>query len=89
MAASGDSRAIAEIHVRAWQGAYHGILPPHVLGALSVEARASTWAARISEGASILVAEDEGSAIVGWASFGLSRDEDMECMLHPSAGHGA
>ena len=44
VAVVGDARAIAEVQVRAWQEAYREILPAHVLHALSVGARASTWA---------------------------------------------
>jgi ribosomal protein S18 acetylase RimI-like enzyme len=75
VAVVGDARAIAEVQVRAWQEAYREILPAHVLHALSVEARASTWAERIAAGSSILVVEEDG-AIAGWTFFGACRDAD-------------
>jgi hypothetical protein len=71
-----DAEKIAAIHVSAWQSAYKGILPAHVLVSLSVEERAHMWRDVISEqhGTVLLAIAPQGE--VGWISFGPSRDED-------------
>ncbi len=46
-ATANDARAIAEIVVRGWQVAYHGILPNDFLAGLSVAAREVAWQARL------------------------------------------
>jgi GNAT superfamily N-acetyltransferase len=71
-----DAEKIAAIHVSAWQSAYKGILPAHVLVSLSVEERVHMWRDVISEqhGTVLLAIAPQGE--VGWISFGPSRDED-------------
>jgi len=44
-----DARAIAEIHVRAWQWAYRGQIPDEILDGLSVEHREQGWRRQLSE----------------------------------------
>ncbi len=77
-----DADAIAAVHVASWRAAYDGIVPRSVLDRLSVERRAAFWRDALGEtgGVGIWVA-DEGS-VVGFASSGAARDEDLE----PRAG---
>jgi GNAT superfamily N-acetyltransferase len=73
-----DARAIAEVHVASWRDAYRGLLPDEYLEKLSVEereARRLAWFADPEPGSGVLVAEEAGR-IVGFVSFGPSRDED-------------
>jgi GNAT superfamily N-acetyltransferase len=73
-----DARPIAEVHVASWRQAYRGLLPDDYLEKLSVDERASqrlAWFADPSPGSGVLVAEDRGH-LVGFASFGPSRDDD-------------
>ncbi|MCS5487995.1 GNAT family N-acetyltransferase [Curtobacterium flaccumfaciens pv. beticola] len=71
----GDARAIAEVHVRAWQEAYAHLLPAAYLSALDVDARAARWEGLVVEpGLTVVVAERDG-AVVGWASAGPGREE--------------
>ena len=71
-----DARAIAEVHVASWRDAYRGTLPDDYLDRLSVDEREAGWVAVFAEARlGVLVAEDRGR-IVGFASFGQSRDED-------------
>ena len=76
-----DAPAIAEIHVRAWQGAYRGQIPDEILDGLSVEHREQGWRRQLSElrtaGFShrIWVADRDGK-VVGFASSGPSHDQD-------------
>jgi GNAT superfamily N-acetyltransferase len=74
-ARAGDALAIAEVHVAAWRAAYAGIIPEHVLAALSVERRAKQWRQRIQQGRSpIWVAALPD--VQGFVSAGDSRDAD-------------
>jgi ribosomal protein S18 acetylase RimI-like enzyme len=75
-AALDDARAIATIHVHAWQAAYRGIVPAAFLASLSVDEREGRWRKNLAEaGAATLVALD-GPEMVGWASVGACRDPD-------------
>lgn len=72
-----DAHGVAVVHVRSWQAAYRGLLPQAVLDDLSVSRREEGWrrilALRDAPSRTI-VAEDDGR-ILGWASFGETRDE--------------
>lgn len=70
-----DARAIAEVHVRAWQSGYAGIVPAEYLQALSVDKYEQMWRGLIERGEpQILVAEEFGNAL-GWIAFGRCRDD--------------
>jgi L-amino acid N-acyltransferase YncA len=72
-AESKDARAIAEVHVLAWQQAYAVLLPAGYLAALSVADREAMWADSMNRrSASLLVAEHDGH-LVGFSAFGSSR----------------
>lgn len=73
-----DARAIAEVHVASWRHAYRGLLPDDYLETLSVderEAQRLAWFADPTPRSGTLVADDAGR-VVGFASFGPSRDDD-------------
>jgi ribosomal protein S18 acetylase RimI-like enzyme len=70
-----DAKAIAAIHVHAWQAAYQGIVPSAFLNSLSIEERASRWRQNLEQRASETWVAEEDSQIVGWISAGRSRDE--------------
>jgi ribosomal protein S18 acetylase RimI-like enzyme len=73
-----DARAIATIHVRAWQSAYRGIIPSAFLESLSISQREDAWRQQsLSRGTAILIAEQNGQAL-GWAQVGRSRDADAD-----------
>jgi ribosomal protein S18 acetylase RimI-like enzyme len=69
-----DCRAIAELHVRAWQQAYRGIVPQPYLDALSVAERESMWRGMVENGPGLLLARAAGQ-VAGFVAFGASRDE--------------
>ena len=74
-----DAAAIAEIHVRAWQTAYRGMMDDAFLDALSVEQRVAQWRERLTAGRDDLhvwVADQEGE-VVGFCSFGPSDEDDV------------
>lgn len=74
-ATAADARSVAQVHVRAWQVAYTGILDDDFLAALSVEKREAMWCEAIEKKApELLVARVEGN-VIGWVSFDASRNK--------------
>ena len=71
-----DAKAIATIHIRAWQAAYQGVVPSAFLDSLSVEQREAIWRQNLERRTSETWVADEGSQVVGWISAGQSRDAD-------------
>jgi GNAT superfamily N-acetyltransferase len=78
-----EARLIADLHVRAWQAAYRGLLADDFLDSLSVDEREAMWRRKLSSGAGsqTWVSEDSGR-VVGFAAAGPSRDTDAS----PSVG---
>jgi GNAT superfamily N-acetyltransferase len=79
----GDELRVAELHVRSWQEAYDGLMPVEFLAALDPRERAERYTFEDAEGPTTLLALDgDGAppgqeALLGFASFGPSRDEDL------------
>lgn len=74
-----DARAVAEVHVASWRHTYRGLLPDDYLERLSVDDREVMWLGAFADPepkSGAFVAEVDGR-IVGFASFGPSRDEDV------------
>jgi GNAT superfamily N-acetyltransferase len=74
-----DARPVAEVHVASWQHAYRGLLPDDYLERLSVDHREAMWREAFADpdqASGAFVAEIDGR-IVGFASFGPSRDEEI------------
>lgn len=71
-----DCHGLAELHVIAWQAAYRGLIPEDYLASLSVERREASWRQVMQEGRSELLVARSGEGILGFASFGPSRDAD-------------
>jgi GNAT superfamily N-acetyltransferase len=71
-----DARSVAEVHVGSWRHAYRGLLPDAYLDRLSVDDREATWREAFGDGTSDAFVADAGGRIVGFASFGPSRDQD-------------
>jgi ribosomal protein S18 acetylase RimI-like enzyme len=71
-----DARAVAAVHVRAWQAAYAGFVPAAYLASLSVDQRETIWRDAIAaREAELMVARDaDADAVLGWISFGACRD---------------
>lgn len=72
-----DALAVAQVHVRAWQAAYRGLLPADSLERLRPHDRAQRYefgATDPSKPSTIVAVE--GGAIVGFATLGPARDPD-------------
>jgi GNAT superfamily N-acetyltransferase len=76
-----DAIAVAELHIRAWQAAYRGLLPDDFLDRLDVEERASRYSFGSAEpGAPQTILATFGERIGGFATIGPSRDDDAPGM---------
>jgi ribosomal protein S18 acetylase RimI-like enzyme len=71
-----DCRSIAEVHVQSWRAAYGGVLDAAFLSGLSVDHREVSWRQVLSEGKSELLVGTEAGSVIGFSSFGPSRDSD-------------
>jgi GNAT superfamily N-acetyltransferase len=73
-----DARPVAEVHVASWRHAYRGLLPDDSLERLSVDDREAMWLRAFAgpDPMSGAFVADVDGRIVGFASFGPSRDED-------------
>jgi GNAT superfamily N-acetyltransferase len=77
-----DAIEVAQVHIRAWQVAYRGLMPDEFLDRLRVEERARRYSfgsTGFATPETILAVDDE--AICGFATVGRSRDADA-----PAAG---
>lgn len=79
--APADVRGIAQVHVRAWQQAYAGIVPAHYLDALDVGTRATQLARRFGPDAAAdtvptLIATGSDGTVLGFVNAGPYRDLD-------------
>ena len=92
LAVPADAGPIARVHVRSWQATYPRIVPQAILDGLSVERREAYWREAITRGLDdatdagerVWLAElarsesaEEEPAIVGFASTGPARDDDV------------
>ncbi len=71
-----DAAAIARIHVGTWRTAYAGIVPDEYLASLSEEKRLKSWQQQLTDGKTVILVAEKDGEVIGWASGGMSRDED-------------
>jgi ribosomal protein S18 acetylase RimI-like enzyme len=71
-----DCPAIAALHVASWQQAYAHLLPAEYLASLSVARREASWRQVLAEDRSELLVARSGTEVLGFVSFGPSRDAD-------------
>ncbi len=74
-----DAGAIARVRTASWRAAYAGIVPDAILERLGAEALVARFEERIAHPgpASTLVVEDRERQVVGFASVGPARDDDV------------
>jgi len=74
-ATNADAVAMGRLHVRAWQGAYRGVMPDEYLDDLEADDRIALWRGRVSRTdlPPILVAVVTGE-VVGFAAFGEEQE---------------
>jgi ribosomal protein S18 acetylase RimI-like enzyme len=73
-----DARQIAEVHVRSWQAAYHGLLPDDFLKNLSIDRREEQWQQGVQSLEQVVLVYEQKSKVVAFCSFAPSRDDDMD-----------
>lgn len=77
-----DALAVAEVHVRAWQAAYRGLIDDEFLDRLRAEDRAAGYTfGSCDPRAPETILATEGEQVLGFATSGPSRDDDA-----PEAG---
>jgi GNAT superfamily N-acetyltransferase len=80
-----DAAAIADVNVRSWRAAYRGLMPDSFLNALSVEEDRARWERAIGESGArarpLLVVQDAGGAVVGYAVVGADVDDASRGLL--------
>lgn len=70
-----DCPAVAKVHVRSWKESFAGIVPQTFLDKMSVEKRATAFAAGFSaDSYKMYVAEAPARGVVGFADFGEPRE---------------
>jgi ribosomal protein S18 acetylase RimI-like enzyme len=75
-----DAHGIAEVHVRAWQAAYRGLLSDQELRGLSVNARAERWTTLLAQRAatSFTLVAEQADEVVGFCSVvAPAHDDDL------------
>ena len=72
-----DAARIADIHTRAWQIAFKGILDQNILDEIDIKEREAMWRDKIIPNPKRvnLVFENE-ETIIGWSAFGRSSDDN-------------
>ncbi|MEX2535886.1 MAG: GNAT family N-acetyltransferase [Trueperaceae bacterium] len=97
-----DASAIGRVHVDSWRTTYQGLLPDSMLDNLSVEQREASWRQQIGTQSSdafrgcVFVADDSHGQLVGFASGGSGREQDLPFeaelyaiyLLHEHQGQG-
>lgn len=73
-----DARAIAEVHVKAWQQAYTEYFPLAWLAELDVDTREQRWSAVIGDRASRVSVAEVSGVVIGWASASFGAAEPVE-----------
>lgn len=74
-AAARDAKAIAEIHVAAWQAAYADLMPDDYLKTMTLEKRLAYWREAIEFSEPQLLVASVGDQIAGFVGFDRSRDK--------------
>ncbi|MET0144056.1 MAG: hypothetical protein ABW122_16120 [Ilumatobacteraceae bacterium] len=73
-----DADAVGEVHMRAWQSAYRGVIPDDYLNGLQAQDHATRWREHLiapsSDGHLLVVVDDH--RVVGFASLGPALDSD-------------
>jgi ribosomal protein S18 acetylase RimI-like enzyme len=77
-----DVEQLAAVHVASWRVAYRGIIPDRILDNLSLARRQANWLRALEEpgeqGNLVCLA---GGRVIGFASFGPTRDEDDDAAV--------
>ncbi len=86
-AKSGDEDAIASVHIKSWQEAYHGLIPQNYLDALpsELENRIKMWTSILANPQRWAWVAENANGIVGFVLFGQPRDPNREGFIELGA----
>jgi GNAT superfamily N-acetyltransferase len=92
-----DAESLTELHLDCWDDAYIGLIPRPILDARreDVASRVARWQLALEEGEPTFLADHDGR-LIGFASAGTGRDNDVDLRLELKAlyvrgawwGHG-
>jgi ribosomal protein S18 acetylase RimI-like enzyme len=71
-----DADAIADVHGKAWRGAYSGIIPHKALNTMITRRGTDWWQRVINRSGAVFVA-DVGGVIAGYVTFGRNRARQL------------
>jgi len=71
-----DAAAIADVHIASWRSAYRGLLPQALLDTLSTSEFTDRWRHQLADRRRTTLVAEVANRVVGFASFGVSRDPD-------------
>jgi GNAT superfamily N-acetyltransferase len=80
VATPNDAPGIAKVYIDTWLSTYAGIIPDHILLAMSHDGETAAWRrslARTDDGSVVIVAEDNAEGIVAFGSGGRARGTDL------------
>jgi ribosomal protein S18 acetylase RimI-like enzyme len=69
---------LAHVRVASWKTAYRGLLPDSTLDEMQVTDGGARWKEMLTEGKSQTLVYEQGGSVVGFVSFGASRDDDAK-----------
>jgi GNAT superfamily N-acetyltransferase len=74
-----DAADVAQVYIDSWHDTYPGVLPSALLRAMTPKGQTARWLAAIrAQGReSVLVADSNQYGIIGMASLGPSRDDEL------------
>jgi GNAT superfamily N-acetyltransferase len=77
-----DAEALAHLHLDVWDDAYTGLMPQGILDDRRerVDERVERWRDILEQPRPVWVAED-GDGLIGFASVGAARDNDVDDLL--------
>jgi GNAT superfamily N-acetyltransferase len=81
VAGADDAAAIEQVRFRSWQQAYRDLIPQSAFAEFDVTRGTSRLAQRMAAGSVLAHVAEADGAVVGFASYGQCRDEDL-----PDAG---
>jgi L-amino acid N-acyltransferase YncA len=76
-ASEADAAAIADVHLASMREAYRILFPAEALAQVDARDRTERWREHLAKGTSVTLLAEVGGRPVGFADFGLCRDDDV------------
>ncbi|WP_062260864.1 GNAT family N-acetyltransferase [Endozoicomonas arenosclerae] len=72
-----DVQKVSEIHIKAWQSAYRGLLPDQMLDQLSLDRRINGWKMILDKNQGQLSVLEAAETLVGFVHIQAARDKEL------------